>query len=463
MSQSQNSRAFDLAFAEDGGTWPSNGGDPGQVLSLLEQNARLVDHLLDANRRLFSEHVADHPTSRTLPRISLDFIDSNEFNGFATRMGNGFACGLTAPLGLGIMELVAHVFAARNVFHNIGDAQKGAVLRLDGRLERPMFQLVTGSFGLEVNQELGLSTAAEQRFEHNIALLRKMAAYSHADANAQKLKPSAYFQNYDFFLKYCLPICPVRREAVVYFSQTMLLILWLHEISHVLFGHVDYVAGRARSSSVRLFEIPPFPEAMGFFRKREAGISDLQVRHFFELEADLYATAYVVGMIVDDNEVMESSLDRFDKLVGVFVFLFMTFTTLASKFDEDTPSSTHPRFGTRLYHLILSLQIHCRKLPDVLEAMSIAARLVDAFGAERGFRNYISVSRVFDPSSIHELSEERARLLEVGEGLGAQGLAPYGNLNVLVQGFLDAGQPDASEQPAKRVGLFARVFGRTKA
>jgi len=447
---SDDTQLFADVFAADGGAWPLHNQSSDNPLHVLDNSLDVIRTIMEAYQSIVRDPSKIlHTTLKPLPPINFGFIDSVEMNGFALRHGESYMCGLTAPLAMGVLEMVNHFMSMKHLFPKMGDASQGAIIRLDGRVELPLFQLITGSFGLEINEDIDakLDANARDALMKNLVLLRRGSAERYLEKRKETVRSSTFYPAYELFLKWGLPVSAERREIAIYIAHTLGLFLWMHEVAHVMEGHVDFVMAASEKEGLRLCEFPHQKDGLALLPNRIGSFDRTSVQHAMELDADLIAATCVIGMIHDDNEVVEVDLPKEDRLVVVMTFLIIMLQTLSNKKDA-APANSHPPFRERLFHLLISLFYWTESRPEINEAIMIACKIVQSLSEEEPCRHYLNLLPIFDPKANRRMQKDWRVLLGVGRYLRESKLKPYINMNMMFADFMSIAL-DRRAEPAE--------------
>lgn len=229
-------------------------------------------------------------------------------------------------------------------------------------------------------------------------------------ATGLRMGAEAYLaQNHTLF-EYLLPECPVRAYHVDYVVNVVST-FWVHELSHVLQGHLELLRASHGSEVLRLCEFPEMDVAGSEWMDMVAGTSVDQTLAI-ELDADIEAILVTIAMIVggwDDEG--ESQLDALTKVKLFTFFLCAVFGAISTEESMWMPTHimSHPPARIRLLNALMLITLDQSWDTRVAGALDETVRLVNRYRRyeEYYFMNSLATLSEADEAHFDRLSKER--------------------------------------------------------
>lgn len=242
-------------------------------------------------------------------RLVSGFIDIYEPNAFAELYDGSYYLGMHSALFVAVHEFALFCFTQRNFFPEVGSSSKE-------KSPRPADQHAPGIWLLH-------HTGQGRQVDH-----------SHQDT--------------------LTPRCDVRYATAVYLGLLMARFVWLHELSHAMNGHVDFV--QKRGLAVRLNEVADRTMAASFVKSGFSVRHDLTLLQSIELEADQSALNAALNIQLGNMENIEG-IRALDEKVRLKLVLFGAYamTWLFEEFQSFMDAKngpSHPAPYLRLQHMI---------------------------------------------------------------------------------------------------------------
>jgi hypothetical protein len=151
------------------------------------ERPELFDNIVSRYNKTIEYYKKDPNLLKPLPSIIFDFVENNNLNAFAMKSDNKYIIGIHISTFVILSDLFSRMLANKNILPNIGNAS----------LEKPIEKI------------------------------------------------NDYFSNLEDLVniefKVVQPIDPIRKKYADYLALIALDFIFEHELSHIVFGHVDYL------------------------------------------------------------------------------------------------------------------------------------------------------------------------------------------------------------------------------
>lgn len=368
-----------------------------------------------------------------LPDIQFGLLNSQKLNGFATQFNGRYFVALGGLVPMALLEFSAYLFSQSGFFAHIGDLGQPPVIKLDGALAMPFFQLAENQFAVEVSNQIGDDEA--------LALTRaldavRLQARKHDENTGAELTAPEYMRQYDVLLDLMMPRCPVRREHCRYLAAVMAHFFWFHEIAHVTMGHLRSLSSDGEEQ-LSLYELPDpsLAPAGGLKTAYQKSRSDVMLA--MEFDADFEAILMTIGIIQRDIDIETDdfpyidSYQRVELFIMFLITLFQVFSKHEKRFEVDP--GTHPPANIRLFNMIAVLSEMVTEDDELTAAIARGLNMAKVISERQGFA---FLEGEVDLAEEHKriwarINEERRSLVN------AYDTYQYGNLRITIAGFLE--------------------------
>lgn len=285
------------------------------------------------------------------PKIHTGLLNSQTLNCHAALMNDHYFIGMSSMVPVALLELSAYFFSEEYFYSEIGNADEGPQIQLDGVETVPLFQIAENKFRPRTTKKL----SEEQAFSlyQQACMIRGHAGFFKVDTG-RPLTASEYLDQFDTLIDFLLPVCQLRRAHCRYLADIMAHFFWFHEIAHVTLGHLKHLQEINLNPIVNLCEFPDLrspSDLLGAEKFEEPPYVSL------ELDADLEATLITIGTIMIDADIESDEFPYEEKYKRVELFIFMlvsVMTGFAKRYDRSglAPSKTHPCARMRLLNIL---------------------------------------------------------------------------------------------------------------
>ena len=289
-----------------------------------------------------------------LPKIHTGLLNSQTLNCHAALMNETYFIGMSSMIPIALLELAAYFFSEDDFYPEIGNADEGPQLQLDGVETVPLFQIAENRFRPRTTKKLSEEQALS--LYQQVCMVRGHAGFFEVDTG-RRLNASEYLDQYDTLIDFLLPVCQLRRAHCQYLADIMAHFFWFHEIAHVTSGHLKHLQNLTSNPLINLCEFPDLRSP-----NKLLGSTKFETPPYvsLELDADLEAALITIGTIMIDADIESDEFPYENKYKRVELFVFMlvsVMTGFAKRYDRSglAQSQTHPCARMRLVNILTYL------------------------------------------------------------------------------------------------------------